>query len=296
MNGRKKIKKREGKILVSFSAGETSAYMAWFLKQNYDGEMIFVFANVGEENEATLEFADKCDKYFGLDLIWVEPKINMNGATKHAIVDYETAERSGINGNFEQMIKRFGIPNAQNMICTRELKERPITSLARSIGWQHKDYETAIGIRSDEIDRVSKNHVKNRLWYPLINESVNKQIVNRFWDKQPFRLELKGYEGNCKWCWKKSDRKLATIYKNTPERFEFPLLMERKYAEHTANLNPDRLSLPMRFFRESKQVSDFKAIYEQPNFVEAKDDRFNFEYQLGLDFEYGCIGSCEPFS
>ena len=52
----------------------------------------------------------------------------------------------------------------------------------------------------------------------------------------------------------------------------------------------------MRFFRDSKQVSDFKAIHEQPNFKEAKDDRFNFNYQTTLDFEYGCIGSCEPFS
>ena len=32
------------------------------------------------------------------------------------------------------------------------------------------------------------------------------------------------------------------------------------------------------------------------NFKEAKDDRFNFNYQTTLDFEYGCIGSCEPFS
>lgn len=296
MNERKKIKNREGKLLVSFSAGETSGYMAYLLKQEYKDEIVFVFSNVGEENEETLIFADKCDKHFGLDLVWVEPKISMTGATKHTIVDFETAQRSGIGGNFEKMIQRFGIPNAQNMICTRELKERPITSFARSIGWQHKDYKTAIGIRADEIDRISKNYIKNRLWYPMLEAGINKQMVNRFWDKQPFRLQIKGYEGNCKWCWKKSDRKLATIYKNNPERFQFPAIMEKKYAEHTANLNPDRLDLPMRFFRDSKQVSDFKAIYEQPNFKEAKDDRFNFNYQTTLDFEYGCIGSCEPFS
>lgn len=59
MKERKKIKNREGKLLVSFSAGETSGYMAYLLKQEYKDEIVFVFANVGEENEETLIFADK---------------------------------------------------------------------------------------------------------------------------------------------------------------------------------------------------------------------------------------------
>lgn len=159
MNVKKEKIGRE-KILVSFSAGETSAYMCHLLKENYSDkyEFVFVFANVGEEHEETLIFADKCDKYFGLNLVWVEPKIihEVGKGTKHTIVNFETAERSGIGGNFEEYIKKFGIPNYQNMTCTRELKERPITSYARSIGWKNNDYKTAIGIRADEIDRISK--------------------------------------------------------------------------------------------------------------------------------------------
>ena len=110
--------------------------MCHILKENYSDkyEFVFVFANVGgEEHEETLIFADKCDRHFGLNLVWVEPKIihEVGKGTKHTIVDFKSAERSGIGGNFEDYIKKFGIPNYQNMTCTRELKERPITSYAK---------------------------------------------------------------------------------------------------------------------------------------------------------------------
>jgi len=299
LNNNKLNMKSKPKILVSFSAGETSAYMAYFLKKNYSDkyEFIYVFANTGEENEETLIFAKKCDEHFNLNLVWVEPKINMNGSTKHTVVNFKTAERSGENGNFEKMIQRFGIPNMQNAICTRELKERPITSYARSIGWKHRDYHTAIGIRCDEIDRMSVRKEINRLIYPFIEFSeINKPMVNRFWNYMPFRLKLKGYQGNCKWCWKKSFRKLATIIKENVTKFDFPRKMESKYSEHLAGLSADRIKFPIRFFREFKTVEDIVKISLVPKFKPATDDSTIYHYQSKLDFEFECIGSCEPFN
>ena len=285
------------KILVSFSAGETSAYMCHFLKENYSDkyEFLFIFANVGEENNETLTFADQCDKYFNLDLVWVEAEFTEK-TTMFRVVDFETAERSGVKGAFEKMIVKFGIPNMQNMICTRELKERPITKYARSIGWNKSDYVTAIGIRSDEIDRVSKNRIKNRLFYPLIELThTTKPIINKFWSEMPFRLNLKGYEGNCKWCWKKSDRKLATLAIERPEYFEFPKQMENKYFNHVPRRDKAKLDLPMRFFRNNKTVNDIFELAKNPNFKKAKDDTQNNTVQTILDLEFECIGSCEPF-
>ena len=287
----------KNKVLVSFSGGETSAYMCWLLKTHFSEyfEMVFVFANVGEENEETLIFANKVDKLLNLNLVWVEPLISKTRATKFTITSFKYAERSGIKGNFEKLIAKYGIPNKQNSICTRELKERPITAYARSIGWKNGDYQTAIGIRADEVDRISVNRVKNNLIYPLVHEDVSRAIVNLFWSKQPFRLNIKGYQGNCKWCWKKSYRKLFTIYNEDARKFDFPLLMEKKYGNFTANLTIGRLNLPMTFFRSHKSTNYIKSEAPKNEFNPAIDDRFNFDVQQKIDFEDGCGASCEVF-
>jgi len=289
------------KLLVSFSGGETSAFMAqWLLNHKQDEyDMIFVFANTGQENEETLEFVDQCDKAFNLGVVWVEAVVHhgQRKGTTHKIVDFETANRNG--DVFEEVIKKYMIPNKQNMICTRELKERPITSYARSIGWGKSDYQTAIGIRTDEIDRISENKEKNRLIYPLVSmQPMTKPMINFFWNAQDFRLNLKGYEGNCMVCWKKSFRKLATIAQDNPEKFEFFDRMEHKYGYYVSEgrKNSKTLIIPLHFFRSDKDVSYiFETVLTDVKFKRADDDATTYD-EYDLDTSNGCSESCEVFS
>jgi hypothetical protein len=301
-----KMMNEKKKVLVSFSGGETSAFMARWLKSNKSDEydMVFVFANTGEENEETLEFVDRCDKEFNLGVVWVEAVVHhgeRKGCT-HRIVNFETASRNG--EPFEEIIKKYMIPNKGNMMCTRELKKNPIRSYARSLGWKKKDYYTAIGIRVDEIDRISKHRKRDQLIYPLVSDiPTNKPTINLFWDNMPFRLDLKGYEGNCKTCWKKSFRKLATISKESPEKFDFFRRMESKYEYFISEgkRNNKNLKPPFRFFREEKSVDDIFKIAEDPNFTPASDDSIVYPHQrtlfddTELDVSNGCIESCEVF-
>jgi len=253
------------KLLVSFSGGETSAYMLYYIlnlwsKRN-DYELAVVFANTGEENEETLQFVEDCSKLFNIDVVWVEALVNIENrvGTKHKIVDFKTASRNG--EPFEDVIKKYGLPNQMFPHCNREMKLRPIHSYIKNeLKW--KDYYTAIGIRYDEVDRIVANRKTYNIIYPLIEDiRMTKQKINFWWSQQPFRLNLKGYQGNCKTCWKKSFRNLYTIAKENPEYFNFFREMENKYSlitplERKEVIDEKGNKKPMNFFRGNKSVSE----------------------------------------
>lgn len=294
---------KKKKLLISFSGGETSGFMAqWLLNNKKDEfEMICVFANTGQENEETLEFVEKCDKAFNMNLVWVEAVVNMKKGKgiRHKIVDFNSASRNG--EPFEKVISKMGIPNMPNPFCTRDLKLYPINSYLKSIGW--KNYYTAIGIRNDEIDRVNKDYKENKIYYPLVLDvPMSKPKINFWWKQQSFRLNLKGYQGNCKWCWKKSTNKLLTICIENPEYFDFPKKMEEKYEnfipesrKHNTELNP-----PFRFFRNNRSVEELFELSKLP-FEKARNDADVYSWQTSifdddtLDLSNGCEESCELY-
>lgn len=284
------------KLLVSFSGGETSAYMAqWLLKHKKDEfDMVFVFANTGQENEETLEFVDKCDKHFGLNVIWVEA-VAHHGQRKgctHKIVDFKTASRKG--EPFEDIIKKYGIPNHAFPHCTRETKLAPITSFTKEYFGTRK-YYTAIGIRIDEIDRMNSKRVENRIIYPLIEKDMRpmtKPKINFFWKTMPFRLKLKGYQGNCKTCWKKSDKKLYVIANENPDYFEFMDNMEEKYPRVGAEFKKDETCVDRVFFRKHRTAKDI--IEESKNFKgKVVDDAQIYDLELDL---FDDTESCDVWS
>jgi hypothetical protein len=292
------------KVLVSFSGGETSAYMAqWLWTHKRDEyEMIFVFANTGEENEETLIFTQKCAQHFGFPLVWIEGVFNKTKGigTTHRVVDFNTASRKG--EPFEAHCSTYGIPNIANPQCSRELKGAPIISYARSLGW--KKYYTAIGIRNDEIDRVSVQRKKNRLIYPLIEEiPTTKPEINLYWRDMPFRLNLKGYQGNCKWCWKKSLPKLIRIAKDRPEDFDFPKRMEKEYAnyipEHRKQAHikaGKKIYTGITFFTNNLSANDILEMSKTADPI-IRDDSKNYNIQTRLLFdEDDGNESCEVFS
>lgn len=220
------------KLLLSFSSGATSAFMTqWCLENLKDHyEMIVVFANTGEEKEESLIFAHQCDKYFNFNLVWVEAITDMRyrKGVKAKVVNFETADRKA--GPFKAMVAKHGIPNKMFKHCSRELKQRAIEAYLKSIGWIN--YYKAIGIRSDEIDRMSENRKENRIIYPLITMiPMGKPDINAFWHKMPFKLNIKSYEGNCKVCFKKTLRKLLTLARQDPSLFTAFQEMETEF-EH----------------------------------------------------------------
>lgn len=282
------------KLQVSFSGGETSAYMTMWCLENLkdEYEMIVVFANTGDEREETLEFVDKCDKYLGFDTVWVEAEVHHDEkkSNTHRIVTFDTASRNA--EPFKETVKKYGIPNQSYPHCTRALKLEPMTSYTRMIFGA--DYYTAIGIRADEFDRMNENYVKLKYIYPLIDNGITKRHINAFWENQPFRLELKGYEGNCQACWKKSDRKLFTLALEQPEVFENMMEIENEfYGKHP-------FKPAFYFYRKNRSAEQIIQQANNTTFKPATDDSEDSNYQMGLfdpelDVGFGCSESCEPF-
>lgn len=295
------MKKR--RILLSYSGGETSGFMLYYMLKKYrndpDVELLTVFANTGDEWEETLIFADKCDKYFNAKMVWVEcitnPVIGIGATAK--VVDFSTASRNA--EPFKSMVAKYGIPNVGSPHCSRELKLSTIRAYARSIGWTK--YETAIGIRFDEPSRLDwAKAKKERILYPLATEVImRKPQVSKFWSSMPFRLKLKTYEGNCKTCWKKSLRKLMTIAVENPHAFAAFQAMELEYENFIpeSKRQNEKLKPPIRFFRDNRSVLDIFEEAESP-FDKARDERFDYSFQTDLwveelDGNFGCVESCE---
>lgn len=298
----------ERRLLISFSGGETSAYMMWYILNHMAAEydqIVTVFSNTGEENEETLEFVALCGLHFKAPIVWIEA-VTYPGRRKSngfRIVDYVAASRNG--EPFEAAIRKYGIPNSKFKDCTRNLKRRPIEAYARSIGWETGTYDIAIGIRADEIDRMSTEAASRRIIYPLIKRHPRtKPQINSWWFRQPFRLPLKGYRGNCRWCWKKTRRKLLTIMAEDPGAFAFLERMERECGligaefQHDKSTRRDPLPIDYRrtFFRGNATVADLRLELEArgDSFIPAEDDSIVFDPDL--DVGGGCEESCEVWA
>lgn len=264
-------------LFISFSGGRTSAYMTWRLlgpDRPADTEIVVAFANTGCEHEKTLEFIDRCDRLFGFGTVWIEAVTQpaKGDGVLPRIVTIDTASRNG--EPFEAVIRKHGVPNRNFQHCTRELKARVLRAYMRSIGWAK--YQTAIGIRADETDRMNVNAERERFIYPLIGWGVRKPDVLAWWSRQSFDLGLPEHLGNCTWCWKKSLKKHLILARENPEVYAFPARMEATYPD----AGPGIRDRPRRFFRGNLGASDLLAMANGPE-------------PAGSDESGNCSESCE---
>lgn len=279
-------------LLVSVSGGRTSMFMAiwiWLNWRNKYRTIIFVFANTGAEHPLTLKFVDTCAYIWGIPIVWVEAAVHPTKGigTKHNVVTYETASRS--YEPFDAVVKKYGIANQSYKHCNRELKLAPIHSYACDVfgGRPFENYETAIGIRVDEIDRMAQDASDTNKIYPLVGVIPTKKYdVLRWWKEQVYDLEIPEHYGNCVTCFKKSDRKLATISIENPEWFDKQLGWEFRAA-----MIGSKDGNPRKIYRSNKSVQDIFDIGRQKGFDSYRDENF-IASDSDLDIEQPCSLDC----
>ncbi len=279
------------KLLVSFSGGRTSAYMLKWIYDNWSDqyELITVFANTGKEVEGTLEFVHKCSTEWNIPVVWVEAvpvqsKIGKWWGVTHKIVDFKTASRNG--EPFEEMISKLGIPSTNAPFCSNQLKSKAIKSYLRSILW--RKYYTAIGIRTDELDRINPEYKKLRYLYPMAFDSATTKLqINAWWSIQSFNLTIDPDQGNCDNCWKKNLNLLCRNARKYPSSFDWWDNMVQKHGQENHREGASQLKPPFNFYRGNRSVNDIFEIAKQKEEVILK-----LAHEQRLD---GCEESCEAF-
>ena len=300
---------KNSRISISFSGGRSSAVMTKLIHERYSAsnEVIILFANTGCEHEATLDFVEKCSKRFGWGVVWLEAVIDPEHGVgvKHKQVDYASAARNG--EPFEAAIKKYGIYNSTNPSCTSRLKVDVFHKYLNSIGWAtgvKRSHYTAIGIRADEMDRVSSKHKEYKFFYPLVDLGIRKRDVALEINKWGFDLGIPNDAyGNCVWCWKKTLRKLLTLAKEDKSVFDFPAKMEKKYSGVKAHAKAAAGDGKRYFFREHRSTDEIIRLSETEDFTPYTDDAYEHGKAPGLfdgvgviddlDIGGGCGDGCE---
>lgn len=289
--------KDNNNIFCAVSAGYSSLMMAYYMEQWYPNHnIVYGMANTSKEDEESLIFMDKCDKFFGFGMTWIEAIINQEKGkgTDYKITDFENLKRNG--EIFEDGIKKYGIPSKINKWCNRELKLVPLKKFCDNI-FGAKNYSIAVGMRADEMDRVSKDYKNNNVFYPLLDNGITTKERNKFWSDKPIQIKIPAYKGNCDMCFEKSNRKLMTIINEDPNKAVWWDKMIKKYSQITIEGKDSYNHFAeneggMNFYRQNKTIEELIEMSKQP-FSKATDE-YIYENDL-FDLEGECGAGCKVF-
>lgn len=285
--------RKSNNIICATSAGYTSVMMAIKMKEWYPNcNIVNVFLNTGKEDIRSLEFMNECDKYYNLNLVWLESVIysEKNSGSSYKVTSYSNLDTSG--KIFEQGIKKYGIPNRTNKWCNRELKLVPLEKYANDL-FGKNNWSLALGIRTDEIDRISEKYKTNNIFYPPFENKIDSRERNKFWSTEPIKLNLKAYEGNCDLCFEKSKRKRMTIAVENPKKLIWWNEMEEKYSlielKGKDQYNKIAKKGGVYFGRMNESIQQLIEEAKKP-FKKATDE-YIYENDL-FDLESDCGNSC----
>lgn len=184
--------------VINFSGGKTSAYMT--ITEYKEGDLV-IFCDTGREHPKTYKFINDFEAYEKIPIIRLKYYNNENP--------------------FDALLKRKKykvIPNRVKRICTDELKIKTNKRYLKSIGVL--TFENLIGFRADEPLRVKRRKQifkKVHDKFPLYEKGVNKAMINDYWSKKPYTLEIPSILGNCDLCFMKGKNAIINILSVYPE-------------------------------------------------------------------------------
>ena len=171
-------------------------------------------------------------------------------------------------------------------------KSRGLDAYQLTITLQHLELDHPIvnGIEDiyQEIKERMAGKFDNRLRYMAEITDFEKQDVINFWRRQPFDLEIEEWLGNCVFCFKKSNLKLAAAAKDKPEMYQEWLNLIDRATEREGQNRESRHVM----YRSSSTLPQVIATFDGSTGQEIKA-RIRGGHHIDTN---SCSESCEVFS
>lgn len=251
-------------LVITFSGGRSSGYqLAHIIEANRglpDGAIV-TFQNTGFELPETLDFVHDFERHFSIPVTWLEH--DLSSETKVSVIDYEKADRAGkpmielFSTPIIRKDKSFGLrplPNPVQRVCSASLKTKTSHRYVRQhLGWPNA-YWSVIGYRADEEGRVTRRKKQEERYikscpeggwgvFPMFNAGATSDDVLSFWDQAPFNLGIESWQGNCDFCFMKSEWKIKEMMVAHPDRVQPWLDFEASVRDQSNRFRKDRRSL-----------------------------------------------------
>jgi len=271
--------------VVSFSGGRTSAYLVHlmeFYRLFMGADVHYVFMDTGAEHPKTYEFIKQIVAEWKLPLRCIRTKVNPKMGKGCGYREVSVDDIGPDLEPWKEMLVKYGSPAVSMPYCTARMKTDPYNAFCKE---HFGDHITWLGLRVDEPKRLKK---KEGIRFLAELSDFDKEDVLDWWKQQPFDLQIKEHLGNCVFCIKKSELKLALAEREEPELCkEFIALTEgpmvrsegRKFNHH-------------RMYRKDRHLSDIIVM-----FSDASDDDIKGRLRhMRYEDTGSCSESCEVFN
>ena len=289
------------KHIVSFSGGRTSAYLCKLMIHKFGRDNVdFIFMDTGAEHPKTYEFVKNVNSAFGLNLVCLQAVVDpeLGNGIRSKIIDVNS-----LCFNLKimkELVSKHGNFTVGRPYCTARLKTQVFDHYCKN-KYGKNGYQTWIGIRADEKRRLPKevvdgvvasSHLKAKLKlnYMAQISDFDKNDVIDWWSAYKFDLDLPNTEhlGNCVFCVKKSEIKLALAQRDEPKLYDD--WVDAISGSHVREMPADKFGTGHIY----RQWASPDSIIAKFSIFETEELRNRINKSFG-NYESACSESCEVF-
>lgn len=188
--------------------------------------------DTGAEHPKTYDFIRQVNAHFGLDLTCL--RCDSSAPLGKGVTPYEVSI-DDIGPDlipYRDLCEKYGTPTVKTPWCTSRLKEIVHDKWCNQEFGRNK-HVTWIGVRADEPDRLGYMGASPLKRYLAEIDDADKRDVLDYWREMPFDLEIPEWLGNCVFCVKKSQAKLAMAAREEPAMLAEWVAMLRSAPDRT---------------------------------------------------------------